>query len=239
MTEMVPGQPGDRALMRMHVEALFLHDAAGRMTRVNEPSGKAAPRFFIGRTRHGHEWRLRDDLDAALARELESASAAEPTGEQFLAPPYGSAPFEAILDRFAPIERKWAGPVYWFPHAVAVSSDTVVVTEANANVLRPHLEPWLGDVALGLPLVALLVDGHAVSICGSVRTTAVADEAGVDTPREFRGRGYAGQVVAAWARIVREAGRVALYSTSWENTASQAVARKLGLVRFGTDLHFT
>ena len=234
-SETVPGE----ALMRMHVEALFLHDAAGRMTRVNEPSGKAAPRFFIGRTPHGNEWRLRDDVDAALARELESACAAEPTGEQFLTPPYGSTPFEAILGRFAPIERKWAGPVYWIPHDVPVSSDTVLVTDANANVLRPHLEPWLSDVALGLPLVALVVDGHAVSICGSVRTTAVADEAGVDTPLEFRGRGYAGQVVAAWARIVREAGRVALYSTSWENTASQAVARKLGLVRFGTDLHFT
>jgi len=72
-----------------------------------------------------------------------------------------------------------------------------------------------------------------------VRVTPVAYEVGVETAPEFRGRGYAAPVVAAWARVVREAGRIPLYSTSWENTASQAVARKLGLVQYGSDLHLT
>ncbi|MDQ3856704.1 MAG: GNAT family N-acetyltransferase, partial [Chloroflexota bacterium] len=31
-------------------------------------------------------------------------------------------------------------------------------------------------------------------------------------------------------------GKVPLYSTSWDNSASQAVARKLGLVQYATDL---
>lgn len=35
-------------LMRLHVEALFTRDAAGRLLVVNEPTGAAAPRFFWG-----------------------------------------------------------------------------------------------------------------------------------------------------------------------------------------------
>jgi predicted GNAT family acetyltransferase len=72
-----------------------------------------------------------------------------------------------------------------------------------------------------------------------VRKTAIAHEAGVETAKEFRGRGCAVEAVAAWARIVRDAGRIPLYSTSWQNYASQALAAKLRLVRFGSDLHIT
>ena len=52
----------------------------------------------------------------------------------------------------------------------------------------------------------------------------------------YRGRGDAAAVVSGWAAAVREGGKTPLYSTSWDNEASKGVARKLGLVLYGTDL---
>jgi hypothetical protein len=42
-------------------------------------------------------------------------------------------------------------------------------------------------------------------------------------------------VTAAWAAAIRASGRTPLYGTSWTNTASLEVARKLGLVVFASD----
>ena len=46
-------------------------------------------------------------------------------------------------------------------------------------------------------------------------------------------------MVIAWARAVQAIGATPLYSTSWENAASQAVARSLQLEMFGSDFHVT
>jgi predicted GNAT family acetyltransferase len=91
------------------------------------------------------------------------------------------------------------------------------------------------DLPSRLPCLATVVDGRLASLCLSARNTPIAAEAGVETLDEFRGRGYAPAVVAAWARAVREEGRIPLYSTSWDNLASRSVARKLGLVLYGAD----
>jgi RimJ/RimL family protein N-acetyltransferase len=179
------------------------------------------------------------DVDLALVQQLTSACLEESAGEEFLTPPYGAPPYEELLTRYAPIERQWAGPVYRFPQALGHPTGTAVVARDHAHLLSPHLEAWVGDTASCQPLVVFLHEGRAVSVCGSVRTTPRADEAGVDTAPEFRRRGFAREAVLAWARVVRDTGRVPLYSTSWKNTASRALARRLGLVRFGSDLHFT
>ena len=74
-----------------------------------------------------------------------------------------------------------------------------------------------------------------MSVCRSVRITPEAHEAGVETLPDFRGKGYAKDVAAQWAQRVRAVGAIPLYSTSWENNASQAVARKLRLECYGAD----
>ena len=104
-------------------------------------------------------------------------------------------------------------------------------------------EGWEGYA----PVAAVVADGRAVSVCFSSRLTSRVAEAGVETAEPFRGRGYATRAVAAWAHAVRAGsprdsaggGRLPLYSTSWENLASQAVARRLGLRLYGVDLLLT
>ena len=229
----------DRELMRIHVEALFTRDAAGRLLRVNEPNGADAPRFFLGRTAEGSDCWFRGDVDDHLARGLAAAAMAQRTGDDHRLALEDAARYEALLERAAPIQRSEAGPAYVFPREIAAPAGVVAVTDENAEILRPHLESWLDSTAPGLLTMAVVEDGRAVAVCSSVRITDVAREAGVETAPGFRGRGHAARVVAAWAVAVRRMGVIPLYSSSWGNTASQGVARKLGLRMFGADLHIT
>lgn len=236
--------PRDRELMTLHVEALYTHDAAGRIVRVNEHNGAPAPKFFLGRTASGSVRRYRHDVSIVLRQELEAAFANDPPTD--LGADLASRATvdltrcAEILARYAPVQQTKAGPAFCFPEELpAPSGEVVAVTEASVELLGPLLPAWMPDVQLSSPLMALAVDGQAMAVCGSVRRTAAAHEAGVETAAAFRGRGYAAHVVAAWARAGRALGVEPLYSTSWQNTASRAVARKLGLIAFGGDLSIT
>ena len=225
--------------MRLHVEVLFTHDTMGRMLNVNEVAGGVAPRFFLGRTTDGNEWRFRVGLEAVLVRRLEAICMNEPVCGRLSLSPSGSSEYARLLAQDAPVERISAGPAYRFPEALSIPSGPVVVTKDNIGVLQSYFADWIEDIVHGQPFLALVRDDQAVSVCYSARKTSRAHEAGVETHPDYRGRGYAGQVVSAWADAVRRMGRMPLYSTSWENVASQAVASKLGLIQYGADLHIT
>ena len=68
----------DLQLLQIQVEALFTHDARGRIRDVNEPGGARAPRFFFGRSREGNIWRCRDDLVDVTGRTLDELASEEP-----------------------------------------------------------------------------------------------------------------------------------------------------------------
>jgi hypothetical protein len=231
--------PHNRELMRLHVCVLFTHDARSRLLRVNEPTGGGpAPRFFLGRTREGNLWRVRADLPETLIAELESLAADEPVGE-LEQPPRHSEAYLRLLASHAPTTEPWTGPAYHFTRYPQPTRPVLAVTSANADVLRGGFEKLMADVAVEQPFVAIVEAGLAVSVCRSVRVTPEAHEAGLETLPEFRGRGLAAKVVAGWALAVRSRGALPIYSTSWRNTASRAVARKLGLIMSGIDFHAT
>ena len=221
----------------LHLRALFVHDDRGRIVTRNALDGGPAPRFFLGRTADGNRWRFRDDVPDDLAARIEALAAEEPVVADPREPPRHEARYRDLLSGHAPVGEVWLGPAYRFPADLPPPDANIVqLTAGNAPLLRGgDLEPWLEDIGHSEPLVALVRDGRAVSICGSVRVTPEAHEAGVETSAAARGHGFAVAVVAAWARAVRDSGAEPLYSTSWENTASQGVARKLGLTPYASD----
>lgn len=225
-------------LLRLHVEALFTRNSAGRLLRVNDPSAAPAPRFFLGRTPQGEAWWFRDDVSPALVEDLNELCSGDRSGFQPEAA-IDDRLFVERLTRDAPVHKVWSGPAFAFPTTLPTHADVVRVTSRNASILSPYLADWIPDVSVGVPMTAVLEDGEAVSVCCSVRVTPRAHEAGVETHASFRRRGHAHKVVAGWAAIVSDMHRVPLYSTSWSNEASRAVARKLGLIQFASDLHVT
>jgi len=234
-------QLSDLGLLAIQASALFVHDERGRLRTVNEPEPepRAAPRFCWGRARAGSLLRFRYDLPKSMVQRLTEIVAAEPPDAELTEMPQGLAAVRAILEAQAPIREAFHGPAYRFPAHVERPTSVVAITQANQHLLRLHFTWLLPRLEAHQPCCAIVVDGSAVSVCNAGRSTARAAEAGLETVAAYRERGYGPQVTAAWALAVREQGRVPLYSTWWRNEASRAVARKLGLIQYADDLHFT
>ena len=229
----------DLDLARLHTEALFVHDPDGRLLAINEPDPETpAPRFFLIRTATGNLWRLRHDLPAGLAAGLARLAAAEPVSADLRAPPRHVAEYTTLLRRHAPIAHIDAGPAYYLPESDPPAG-ALTITPENASVLQAHYPYTRDHLAELAPVVAVVQDGVAVATCYSARITARVAEAGVHTLEGYRGRGFAVVTTRGWAAALRAMGRQPLYSTSWANTASQAVAAKLGAVLYEVEFSIT
>jgi len=238
--------PSALDMMRRHVDALFTRDAEGRLLAVNDGEGGAAPRFFLGRTREGCLWRFAAGLPSAVARELEHVCRNEPPldGDGGRVPA-GRDEYLRILGADGQVGKVWVGPCYCRPTTAASGSETRsvpglhLIDESNIGLLKAHLADWVDVAMQWRPTVVSLENGNAVSVCASVRKTGEAHEAGVDTAPAFRRRGFARVAVAGWLAEVNRIGAEPLYSTSWENEASQRLAATLALTMFGVDFHVT
>lgn len=232
--------PTDLELMNIHVRASYTHNAEGRILFVNEPDNNTipAPRLFLGRTRDGNVWRFRADQPDDLCARLNEFCAEEPPLTDELHNPLHLESYMSLLEQHGTAQCISKGLAYRFTRDGAETPSVVAVTEENVGVLRGGFEELIGEVPTWQPFVARVLTNRAVSVCRSSRITVEAHEAGVETLQEFRGNGFAKDVVSEWARLVRGTGSIPLYSTSWENASSQAVARKLGLKCYGVTANF-
>ena len=220
-------------LAELSINLGYVRDASGRLieTAATDPRDVTRPAFHLVRTAEGNRWSTAAHLSDADRSSLEAALVAEPV-----------VPLEA-LEATPPRLEGWGelyrGPAFRFRERIAPPALEVRLANVS-SVLRtvPQLD-WVREaLPAALPLcVALDSHGTVVAVCPSSRSTQTLAAAGVETDEAHRGRGLATAVVAGWAAAVRAEGREPFYGTTWTNLASRAVARRLGLVLFGEDVH--
>lgn len=218
-------------LMQIHVETLFTYDENQRLLTVNEPEGAAAPRVFLGKTEGGIVCRFRSDLPEAIVTKLKIFLKKESVVDQKL--------LTEVLGLHKTIQRIWSGPAYEIPVNDKVETNAITITQENTALLHDRFDWLIPIINLEQPCLGVVVDGRVVSICRSVRIGSQAHEAGVETVIGYRGRGLAAAAVRGWATAVHRLGFIPLYSTSWENKASQRVAKKLEMLLYGATFHIT
>ncbi|KEK18165.1 hypothetical protein BAMA_06265 [Bacillus manliponensis] len=218
--------------MTIQANVLFSHDRLGRIISVNEPGNSIAPRFFLGCTNNGNVTRYRYDLPNETISELKQLVSKHSNYIDL-------AKIVNILSREQKINNIWVGPAFMFSNHLTMPNRVIRITDSNKELLQCNFPKLLEQLEWRQPCFAIIDKGTAVSICCSARSTSSASEASVETLEDFQGKGYGSDVVTAWAIAVQKEQRIPLYSTSWDNFSSQALAKKLKLINYGTDVHIT
>ncbi len=188
----------------------------------------SAPHFYLLRTPQEAICRFHADLADDVALHLEAFSQRKRGRPAQWQSEYGD--YLTVLA--APnirVAAMRAGPLYIFPDDIAPSGTCTAINEGNSYLLHNGLDEWLPDVPIGHPFFAAIEDDRAVAVCTTVVASQDAHEAGVETLAAYRGRGFAANVVAAWACAVRKLCAVPLYATTFDNISSQRVVQRLSL----------
>ena len=197
----------------------------------------------IAATRDGQALFVGSEVpDALLPALVDAVDDAPPASSPDDEPATLSTCRELLAATCAPLSQR-AGPVYLIQPWAPVETRTRIVRSDEPAVERPRLvnpgtwgeDEWdeLLDGALGSWAMAV-VDGSVVSITHTPGPMGErVAEVGVWTHPDHRGRGYAAQVTATWADILRPSGRHLFYSTDAANRSSQQVAARLGLRLLG------
>ena len=221
----------DLALLRLEQATLWASDGDGRLLHCRTGAAEPPPRLVVGGCGLGLAWACAADVPSSVVDSVGQLLAPEPSAERVgwapaeadavlqavaavgdLAPPHGGPSF--VVD----------GPVP-SPTGVDVRTSEEVDEDAHSGLLpatdRPLTTPW----------AVAVVEGRVAAVCETARSAPTSVEAGVWTYAPYRRRGLAAAVTAAWSALVTD--RTAFYSTSWDNLASQGVARRLALRPIG------
>ena len=216
-------------LMSIQARVLYIHDHAGRITTINEPTSQPAPRFFWGKTVVGSIVRFHSDVPNRIIHDIIQSLNQGDSTEQL-------PNVIRALEKDREIRGLWMGPAFTFHEAIKDYTDATLVTEENKYCLEPGFPTLLSELKFRGPCYMVTENNMAVSVCFSARSSDKAAEAGVETLKDYRGKGYAMHVTSSWAQAIRQSQRIPLYSTSWDNHSSLSIAKRLRLHLYGTDI---
>ncbi len=189
---------------KLTLRTRFVFDEDGRIVSTREPGPGRGPAFILVRGAESCAWAIHRDVAPEIAEELESLAREEPPISDLRTPPVHVERYVALVGG-----ELGSGPAFTFPEEITQLGETEIVDELWQ--LESHFTSWTADeVPDASPIVAVFEGAHAVSVC------------------------FCATRAAAWALAMRASGRTPLYSTSWSNDASRAVARKLGLIPYAT-----
>jgi GNAT superfamily N-acetyltransferase len=188
-------------LLRLRLEMEFGAPVNGDTLPPARTNADGLPRFIVSKHAAGYARFYRHDVPPAVRAALEQLPPARAFDDV--------AAVAAILASHAPLERTWR--VCWYTIATPPSSDTYAeaVKASDGYVIER--------------------DGLVVARAWTTADSARATEVEVETHSSYRRRGYARQVVAAWAADALGSGKAVFYSHVSTNDASRGVARSLGL----------
>jgi RimJ/RimL family protein N-acetyltransferase len=217
------------SLLRLERETLWVTDDKGRLMRARTAEHRPAPLLAVARA-GGHLWwatacevnddQLRD-IEMVLVDEDTQATAA--TGWR----PSTSRLLLDVLGDRADSDREERGPSFVLadvPEPVA-AIECLTSTQVDRDELR-GLMPEDDRRNLAEPWAVAVSDGRIAAVCVTARSAPASVEAGVWTYEPFRRRGFGAAAVASWSELVSE--RVVFYSATFDNVASQRIARSLG-----------
>lgn len=224
------------AVAELHLDLLYERDVEGCIIRCRNYDGPP-PLVHLVRTSEGNRWLLSASIP--VDQRTEAHAVLEAMSTDFGDPQHSPPELDALRGVLVSdgqglqVER---GPAFVFPAASEPSGGAALLLDPHDVATVPELA-WVHEAKPAEhPLaVARNERDEVVAVCHSARSTGAGAEAGVETALAYQGRGLAGEVVRVWAEAVRGQGRLPLYSTDWANSASRAVARKLGLVMYGED----
>lgn len=227
------------ALADVHLDLLYERDEHGLLLRSRDRA-VSAPLLHLVRTTEGNRWLLSGALLEPQHAQLQEALVSEPViedlGQVESRPPILSG-IRSLLATHRVSLKEERGPAFLFAETLPPAMGSGELLREPRDVRTVPELTWIREVEPAQHPLAVVRNssGDVVAVCHSARATAEAAEAGVETARDYRGRGFAGAVVVCWAAAVRAEGRLPLYSTQWTNHASRAVARKLGVILYGED----
>jgi GNAT superfamily N-acetyltransferase len=201
------------------------HDLA---YRVPCPNPDTLPRFYIAQHTDSDSFSrfVRHDVPESLRRRLLELPPREAL--------YQHDRVQAVLGPHGTDEDFYFGESCTCPSTFTPRHypDVIRLTEDQRPLIDEYdAEMNPSDVAI----FAAIVDGRIASTCQSSRENETAAEAWVRTLPQYRRRGLARQVTAAWIACTRERQKLPFYTYRMENQASRGVARSLGLTPFIID----
>ena len=186
-------------------------------------------RLYLAQHDNGFLRCFREDLPAHIRQQLSQLHT-----EQILNDP---ETIKTLLAEDAPCKEILQSKSYLFPNTLT-ARDFPEVIQLDATYQSQFAQFSPGEAISPWPMYAVIVNGRIVSTCQSSQENISAAEAWVRTLPDFRRRGYARQVTAAWAYQLQQRGKLPFYSHRWDNTASEAVARSLQLTLYATEVGY-